>query len=161
MTRDPDQIAVATDEIWPLLVIPAEAGIHLSVNLRITMDPGLRRDNGSHTVMVERHPCVYILANDERGTLYVGVTSDLIKRIWEHKNNVVAGFTRKYQIHDLVWFEQHETMESAIRREKAIKEWKRAWKLELIESANPHWDDLYSGLTNQPDEQNGFRPAPE
>lgn len=73
----------------------------------------------------------------------MGVTSDLIKRIWEHKNNVVPGFTQKYGVHTLVWFEQHETMESAIRREKAIKEWKRDWKLTLIEKNNPQWRDLY------------------
>ncbi len=88
-------------------------------------------------------PCVYILANERNGTLYTGVTSDLVKRIWEHKNNLVEGFTEKYDVHMLVWFEQHETMESAISREKAIKAWKRAWKLELIEKSNPEWEDLY------------------
>lgn len=88
-------------------------------------------------------PCVYILASARNGTLYTGVTSDLMKRIWEHKNNVVEGFTRKYHVHLLVWFEQHETMESAIQREKAIKEWRRAWKLRLIEESNPEWRDLY------------------
>lgn len=88
-------------------------------------------------------PCVYILASARNGTLYTGVTSDLVKRIWEHKNNVVEGFTRKYHVHLLVWFEQHETMESAIQREKAIKEWRRAWKLRLIEESNPEWRDLY------------------
>ena len=96
--------------------------------------------------MLERHPCVYILANQIRGTLYVGVTSNLIKRIWEHKQDAVAGFTRKYRIHDLVWHEQHVTMESAIGREKAIKEWRRAWKLELIKGSNPEWLDLYHQL---------------
>lgn len=99
--------------------------------------------------MLERLPCVYMLASKMRGTIYVGVTSNLVKRIWEHKQDSVAGFTKKYQIHDLVWFEQHETMESAIGREKAIKEWRRAWKLELIESANPEWQDLYDGLLVQ------------
>lgn len=88
-------------------------------------------------------PCVYILASARNGTLYTGVTSDLVKRIWEHKNNVVEGFTRKYHVHLFVWFEQHETMESAIQREKAIKEWRRAWKLRLIEESNPEWRDLY------------------
>ena len=90
-----------------------------------------------------RQPCVYILASRRNGTLYVGVTSDLVKRIWEHKNDVVGGFTRRYQVHHLVWFEQHDTMESAIAREKAIKEWRRSWKLELIEQNNPDWCDLY------------------
>ena len=93
-----------------------------------------------------KNPCVYILASKWQGTLYVGVTSDIVKRVWEHKNDVVEGFTRKYRVHDLVWFEQHEGMESAILREKAIKEWNRAWKIELIERTNPRWLDLYPDL---------------
>ena len=91
-------------------------------------------------------PAAYILANKRNGTLYVGVTSDLIKRIWEHKNNVVKGFTERYGVHQLVWYELHETMESAIRREKALKNWKRVWKLELIERSNLHWQDLYETI---------------
>ena len=91
-------------------------------------------------------PCVYMLASQRNGTLYVGVTSDLVKRIWEHKNNAVKGFTQKYNVHNLVWYEQHGTMDSAINREKAIKEWKRRWKLELIETTNPEWRDLYSDI---------------
>jgi len=87
-----------------------------------------------------------MLASRRNGTLYIGVTSDLIKRIWEHKNNVVEGFTRTYEVHLLVWYELHESMESAIRREKALKEWKRAWKLRLIEGENPEWNDLYPSL---------------
>jgi putative endonuclease len=93
-----------------------------------------------------KQPCVYLMANRRNGTLYVGVTSDLVKRVWEHKNNVVEGFTKRYGIHVLVWYEVHETMESAIRREKAIKEWKRLWKLEMIEKNNPEWLDLYPEL---------------
>jgi putative endonuclease len=93
-----------------------------------------------------KQPCVYMLASGWNGTLYVGVTSDLVKRVWEHKNDLVEGFTKRYRVHDLVWLEQHETMESAILREKAIKEWKRAWKVEAIEAANPQWRDLYSDL---------------
>ncbi len=93
-----------------------------------------------------KQPCVYMLASGWNGTLYVGVTSDLIKRIWEHTNDVVEGFTKKYRVHDLVWFEQHATMESAILREKAIKDWKRAWKVKLIETANPRWHDLNPDL---------------
>ena len=85
----------------------------------------------------ERIPCVYVLASAMRGTLYVGVTSNLLGRIWQHKHNQVDGFTKKYRIHTLVWYEVHGTMESAILREKAIKAWKRVWKLELIEKANP------------------------
>jgi putative endonuclease len=69
-----------------------------------------------------------------------------MKRVWEHKNNLVEGFTKRYSVHALVWYEVHDTMESAIQREKALKEWKRAWKLELIEKENPQWQDLYSNL---------------
>lgn len=93
-----------------------------------------------------KQPCVYILANGKNGTLYVGVTSDLVQRIWQHKNDLAEGFTKKYGVHTLVWYEQHETMESAIAREKAIKEWKRGWKLKLIEANNPLWIDLYQSL---------------
>jgi putative endonuclease len=93
-----------------------------------------------------KQPCVYLLASQRNGTLYVGVTSDLLKRVWEHKNNVVEGFTKRYGVHSLVWYEPHDTMESAIMREKAIKEWKRAWKLDLIEKANPEWKDLYENI---------------
>lgn len=91
-------------------------------------------------------PCVYILASHYGGTLYVGVTSQLVKRIWEHKNDIIDGFSKQYRVHTLVWYELHETMESAIRREKAIKEWKRTWKLKLIEQMNPDWEDLYPKL---------------
>lgn len=93
-----------------------------------------------------KQPCVYILASRRNGTLYTDVTSDLVQRVWQHKNDHVEGFTRKYAVHTLVWYERHETMETAILREKAIKEWKRAWKLELIESFNPEWRDLYAEI---------------
>jgi len=96
--------------------------------------------------MRERQPCVYILASAIRGTLYIGVTSDLVQRVWQHKENVVAGFTRKYRIHTLVWYERHPTMHSAITREKALKAWKRVWKIELIETMNPEWRDLYPDI---------------
>ena len=95
---------------------------------------------------MEKDPYVYILASKERGTLYTGVTSHLTKRIWEHKNDTIEGFTKAHRVHLLVWYEQHATMESAIMREKAIKEWKRAWKIELIEKSNPQWRDLYDKL---------------
>ena len=91
-------------------------------------------------------PCVYILASKRNGTLYVGVTSNLAQRIWQHKNDQAEGFTKKYKVHTLVWYEAHETMESAIAREKSIKEWQRTWKLELIEAANPGWQDLCAQL---------------
>lgn len=93
--------------------------------------------------MVEKQPAVYILASQRNGTLYIGVTSDLIKRIWEHKNDLVEGFTRRYGVHLLVYFEQHVTMGAAIIREKQIKKWNRAWKLKLIEERNPDWRDLW------------------
>jgi putative endonuclease len=93
--------------------------------------------------MRERLPCVYILAKGRNGTLYVGVTSNLPGRVWQHRRDLVDGFTKRYCVHDLVWFEVHEIMESAINREKAIKGWRRSWKLELIEKTNPYWRDLY------------------
>ncbi|OOZ36511.1 GIY-YIG nuclease family protein [Solemya velesiana gill symbiont] len=95
---------------------------------------------------MDRQPCVYILASKRNDTLYTGVTSNLLKRAWEHKNNVVQGFTSRYGIHTLVWYEIHSTMESAIQREKAIKNWKRAWKIKAIEESNPRRLDLYAGL---------------
>lgn len=95
---------------------------------------------------MNKEPCVYILASRRNGTLYTGVTSSLKKRVWEHKNNVVEGFTKRYGVHTLVWYEVHSSMESAITREKAVKEWKRRWKLELIEEMNPDWRDLYDEL---------------
>ena len=95
---------------------------------------------------MERQPCVYMLASKRNGTLYTGVTSNLLKRVWEHKNNLVEGFTKKYGVHTLVWYELHDTMDSAIQREKAIKNWKRAWKLKVIEKMNAHWRELYSDL---------------
>ena len=93
-----------------------------------------------------KQPCVYILANRRHGALYTGVTSDLVKRVWQHRNEVVAGFTQKYSVHSLVWYELHEDMLMAITREKAIKRWRRKWKIELIESMNPGWEDLYPSL---------------
>ncbi|MBF0101217.1 MAG: GIY-YIG nuclease family protein [Desulfobacterales bacterium] len=93
---------------------------------------------------MNKQPAVYILASQKNGTLYVGVTSDLVKRIWEHKNNMIEGFTNRYSVHQLVWYEMHDTMESAIMREKQLKEWKRKWKIELIESKNFNWQDLYN-----------------
>ena len=91
-------------------------------------------------------PCVYILASKPNGTLYIGVTSNLTQRVWQHKNNLVEGFTKRYGVHRLVWYEAHESMEGAITREKMLKRWKRAWKIELIDKDNPTWSDLYSTL---------------
>jgi len=93
-----------------------------------------------------RLPSVYILSNRKNGTLYTGVTSNLIKRIWEHKNGVVDSFTKRYGVHRLVWFEMHDNMESAIQREKRLKKWKRQWKINLIEETNPNWRNLYEEI---------------
>ncbi|MBI5454361.1 MAG: GIY-YIG nuclease family protein [Deltaproteobacteria bacterium] len=89
---------------------------------------------------------VYILASGRIGTLYIGVTNDIIRRVYEHKDNLIEGFTRKYAVHNLVHFEQFDDIESAIQREKRLKKWKRAWKIELIEEGNPDWRDLYEDL---------------
>jgi putative endonuclease len=96
--------------------------------------------------MGNKRPCVYILASRRNGTLYVGVTSDLARRVSQHRSDVVEGFTRDYGVHALVFAEVHETMEDAIAREKRIKKWRRAWKLDLIEQHNPQWRDLYDEL---------------
>ena len=91
-------------------------------------------------------PCVYILASKQNGTLYVGITSNLVRRVWEHKNDMVKGFTKLHGVHVLVWYEVHESMEGAISREKDIKRWKRAWKIRLIERRNQDWSDLYDEI---------------
>lgn len=93
-----------------------------------------------------KRPCVYILASQRKGTLYIGVTSDLIKRIWEHKNDLAKGFTQQYGVYRLVYFEQHDDMNTAITREKQLKKWNRDWKIRLIEENNPEWKDLYESL---------------
>jgi putative endonuclease len=87
-----------------------------------------------------------MLASQRNGTIYIGVTSDPVKRVWEHKSDLVEGFTKKYRVHTLVWYEAHETMEAAIVREKQLKGWRRQWKLELIEKMNPDWRDLYADI---------------
>ena len=106
-------------------VIPAKAGIH-------------KNDVKQYYV--------YILANRKNGTLYIGVTNDVVKRVYEHKNNLVEGFTKKYGVHTLVYYEQHDNPDNAIAREKRMKKWRRAWKIELIETDNPDWKDLYNDI---------------
>jgi putative endonuclease len=98
-------------------------------------------------VHLDRQYFVYILASGLGGTLYVGVTNNLLKRVFEHRDGRGSEFTAKYGVHQLVYFEVHEEVEHAILREKRIKRWKRAWKVNLIEERNPNWDDLYSKLT--------------
>ncbi|MGN6739527.1 GIY-YIG nuclease family protein, partial [Dyella sp.] len=98
------------------------------------------------TRMPPRQPAVYIMASAERGTLYIGVTGDLKRRVWEHRDGIVEGFTQRYGLMRLVWFEHHADFPAAIAREKQLKKWNRAWKLELIESTNPAWCDLWVDL---------------
>ncbi len=93
-----------------------------------------------------RQPAVYILASRRNGTLYVGVTSDLVKRTWQHKNAAIEGFTRRYSVHRLVYFELHQNMYQAITREKKLKKWNRAWKLRIIGERNPEWVDLWEEI---------------
>ncbi len=90
---------------------------------------------------------VYMLASERNGTLYIGVTGDLVRRVWEHRQDAVDGFTQRYGVHMLVWYEVHVSIVEAIRREKQLKKWNRAWKLRLIEENNPEWKDLYLDFT--------------
>src|SRR3546814_17715176 len=95
---------------------------------------------------MEKQPAVYILASERNGTLYTGVTSDLIGRTWQHREHIVDGFTKRYRIATLVWYELHPTMEGASVREKQIKQWNRSWKLRLIQEENPRWKDLWPDI---------------
>jgi len=97
-------------------------------------------------IQMFKQPCVYIVTNEPRGTLYLGVTSNLVQRTWQHRNHLTKGFTDKYGLTHLVYYELHGNMYEAINREKAMKNWKRMWKIELIESTNPDWVDLYSQI---------------
>ena len=94
-----------------------------------------------------KQPAVYILASKRNGTLYIGVTSDLVKRVWQHKNDLAEVFTKKYGVHTLVYYELYDTMAAAILREKQMKKWNRAWKIELIEKQNPTWNDLWLAIS--------------
>ena len=91
-------------------------------------------------------PCVYMLASQRHGTLYIGVTSNIVQRMYQHREGLADGFTKQYGVKMLVWYELHATMDSAISKEKAMKEWKRAWKIARIETMNPTWQDLYESL---------------
>ena len=95
---------------------------------------------------MEKAYCVYIMASRRNGTLYLGATSDLVKRVYEHKTGAADGFTKRYQIDVLVWYEQHQSALSMVTRERQLKEWQRAWKIELIEALNPTWRDLYGEI---------------
>ncbi|PKL77026.1 MAG: endonuclease [Candidatus Melainabacteria bacterium HGW-Melainabacteria-1] len=98
--------------------------------------------------MLEKHYYVYLRAQAPYGVLYLGVTSDLIRRTWEHKSGLIEGFTKRYHVHMLVWYEVHISSESAILREKQLKKWKRQYKLNLIDEMNPDWKDLYSEIVS-------------
>ena len=95
---------------------------------------------------MNKQPCMYLLASKPHGVLYVGVTSNLLARCWQHKTNATEGFTKKYHVHRLVYYELHATMEAAIYREKQLKVWKRAWKIRLLEKDNPAWRDLWDAI---------------
>ena len=105
------------------------------------MVPGMHRGGGNAT-----HMQIYIMTNKIRGTLYIGVTQNLAKRVWEHKEKIVEGFTKKYDLDRLVYYEDVEDYDSALAREKQLKNWHREWKINLIESSNPFWKDLYEEL---------------
>ncbi len=107
-------------------------------------------------MQMTKQPCVYMLSSQKNGTLYIGVTSDLIKRVYQHREGMVEGFTKRYAVHDLVWYEVHEGMESAILREKQLKKWSRTVKKRLIEQQNPSWQDLWQELVS-PSMASGFR----
>ena len=133
-------------------VIPAKAGTVIPVKARtvipakartvIPAKAGIQRK----IAMRDKQPCIYILSSRKNGTLYTGATSNLIQRVYQHKSDLVEGFSKKYGLHTLVYYELHESMETAITREKQIKKWKRQWKIELIEKSNPEWADLYEEL---------------
>jgi len=109
--------------------------------------------------MTTKQPAVYILASRLNGTLYTGVTSDLVRRIYEHRNNLADGFTKRYGVHSLVYYELHGDMSEAIHREKQIKKWNRQWKVSLIEQGNPEWHDLWPEITGN--KENGFPHTPK
>lgn len=104
-----------------------------------------------------KQPAVYILASRRNGTSYTGVTGDLVKRVWEHRCGLVEGFTKRYGVHHLVYFEGYDQITEAIRREKQIKKWNRAWKIDLIEKSNPRWRDLWPVIVGGEDVDSHFR----
>ncbi|MBP6676409.1 MAG: GIY-YIG nuclease family protein [Vitreoscilla sp.] len=111
--------------------------------------------------MPERQPAIYILASQRNGTLYIGVTSNLIQRLWQHRNDMVEGFTQRYGVHRLVHYELHASMDAAITRERQLKKWNRDWKIRLIEERNPEWVDLWGEVVGEdaPSERDGSPPA--
>ena len=124
---------------------PNDRGISLVIPAKPTPEVSNPRAGTQESAM-NKQPAIYILASKRNGTLCIGVTSNLIKRIRKHRNNLLEGFTERYGVHNPVWYEPHVSMESAIQREKQLKDWKRRWKMRLIETANPNWEDLYHTL---------------
>jgi putative endonuclease len=118
---------------------------HIATNTLFTVIPAQAGIQGENHTM-DKQFCVYMLASKRNGTLYVGVTSNLPQRVWQHKNKQVEGFTKRYEVDKLVYYEVHRNAESAMTREKRIKKWRRAWKIRLIEETNPEWEDLYNGI---------------
>jgi putative endonuclease len=116
-----------------------------SINTYIILPICHSREGGNPSTPMNKY-FIYILASQKNGTLYIGVTNDLIRRIYEHKNDLIEGFTKKYKIHNLVYYEQTESIETAMTREKQLKKWRREWKITLIENINPTWADLYEKL---------------
>src|SRR5262245_59235917 len=119
------------------------------MRMRATVRCGFARLTVGSMAYRAKNPCVYILASRRNGTLYIGVTSDLAQRVTLHKQDLIEGFTKKYGVHRLVYYEMHETMDAAILREKRLKEWRRLWKIRLIESMNPEWLDLFDDRTGE------------
>ncbi|NUO74501.1 MAG: GIY-YIG nuclease family protein [Lysobacter sp.] len=119
----------------------APHGRHAALSIVIPANAGIQS-----AAVVPKAPAVYLLASAKRGTLYIGVTSNLVQRVWQHRSHATDGFSERYGVSRLVWFETHETMESAIVREKQLKKWRRDWKLELIEGGNPEWRDLWEDI---------------
>jgi putative endonuclease len=117
---------------FAMTVIPAEAGTQCTEQRENAINGGM-----------PKQPCVYILASKRNGTIYIGVTSDLFGRVVIHKQDLIEGFTKRYDVHQVVYYEMHLTMDAAIQREKRLKKWNRAWKIRLIESMNPEWIDLF------------------
>ena len=131
-----------------MFLLPASSGIQPTVSIDPHSDSVVLPAPLAAKAKPVKVPTVYILANRPRGVLYVGVTSNLIRRVWQHKTKQDPGFTRRYNVTNLVWYELHSEMRSAIQREKAIKKWRRTWKLILVEEMNPMWRDCWDEITN-------------
>jgi putative endonuclease len=126
-------------------VILAKARTH-NTHQNTFAPPHLRKTSKGDYLAMDTPSYVYILASQRYGTLYIGVTSDLVKRVWEHRNEFFSGFTRQYNVKTLVWYEAHPDIVAAIKREKQLKHWQRKWKIRLVSQGNPLWRDLYEDI---------------